>query len=72
MADDIDLANDLFANELSYALSKIRQNAAQPSIGPKTCLECGDDMPEGRRHLGFKFCVSCAEERERKKQLFAD
>jgi RNA polymerase-binding transcription factor DksA len=72
MADDIDIANDLIDVEVSRALSKLRQHAVPGAMGAKTCAECGDAIPEGRRKLGFKFCVPCAEDSERKKQLFAD
>lgn len=72
MADDIDLANDLMNTEISRALSKIRESAPQGTNGAKFCVECGDTMPLGRKKLGFKLCVPCAEERERKKQLFAN
>lgn len=71
MADEIDLANDLIDSEVSRALSKIRQSTSQ-SVGTKQCIECGDEMPEARRNLGFKFCVPCAAERERREALFAD
>jgi RNA polymerase-binding transcription factor DksA len=70
MADDIDLANDLIDSEVSRALSKIRQNTAIE--GSKFCVECGDNMPIGRTNLGFQFCVSCAEDAERKKSMFVD
>lgn len=73
MADDIDLANDLIDNELSRALNKIRENSAlQRTKGSKFCMECGDDIPQGRTKLGFRLCVPCAEEMERKKELFAE
>lgn len=72
MADDIDLANDLIANEVSRALSKLRQNAIKDTEGAKNCIECGDVIPEARRELGFQLCVPCAEEDERRKALFAD
>lgn len=72
MADDIDLANDLIDNEVSRALSKLRENAAGASVGSKFCVECGDSIPAGRTKLGFKLCVPCAEDNERKKQLFVD
>jgi RNA polymerase-binding transcription factor DksA len=71
MADEIDLANDLIDIEVSRALSKMRQTTSNGE-GSKVCHECGDNIPEGRRKLGFKLCVPCAEESERKKQLFAD
>lgn len=72
MADEIDIANDLIANEVSRALSKIRQSTAQDKKGTKLCIECGEKIPEARQKLGFQLCVPCAEEEERKKALFAD
>lgn len=72
MADPIDIANDLIDNEIALALRKARQNAGQAKEGSKTCMECGEDMPQARRELGFIFCVSCASERERRQALFAD
>jgi RNA polymerase-binding transcription factor DksA len=71
MADEIDLANDLIANEVSRALSKIRQNSVDRE-GSEFCIECGDKMMPERRQLGFKLCVPCAQESERRKSLFAD
>lgn len=71
MADDIDIANDLIANEVSRALNRYRQNA-QTTEGAKFCEECGDDIPAGRRKMGFNLCVPCAQETERKRSLFAD
>jgi len=71
MADEIDLANDLIDSEVSRALSKLRQYAAQEE-GSKCCIECGDDMPKERQKLGFKLCVPCASESERRRSLFAD
>lgn len=72
MADDIDIANDMIDNEVARALSKLRQNASQDAEGSKFCIECGERIPEGRKKLGFKLCVPCAEEEERRKALFAD
>jgi phage/conjugal plasmid C-4 type zinc finger TraR family protein len=71
MADDIDIANDLIANEVSRALSRIRQKG-QTVEGAKFCEECGDDIPAARRKMGFNLCVPCAQEEERKGSLFAD
>lgn len=72
MADQIDLANDLIDSEVARALRKIQQNTGLPEKGSKMCMECGDEMPEARQLLGFKFCVPCASERERRKSLYAD
>lgn len=72
MADEIDLANDLIDNEVSRALNKIRKEGAAKVVGAKYCVECGDEMPEARQKMGFQFCVSCAQERERRESLYAD
>ena len=72
MADEGDIANYLVEVELSRALDKLRQNADKKVVGSKTCIECGDAIPDGRRKLGFKLCVPCASETERRKQLFAE
>ena len=71
MADPIDIANDLMESEIRYALDK-RKLASAQAMGSKFCFECGDDMPKVRQKLGFVYCVSCAEERERRGSLFAD
>ena len=70
MADEADIANDLIANEVSSALSKMRQDTAI-KMGPKECIECGESIPLARRRLGFKRCVECAMESERLKSLYA-
>lgn len=73
MADDIDLANSMIENELSRAIERLRQqNNPQNAKGSEFCIECGDNIPAARKKLGFKLCVPCAEESERKKSLFAD
>ncbi len=71
MADEIDYANALIDSEVSRALSKLRQQTTYVA-GVKFCTECGDNIPVERQKLGFKFCVSCASEVERRKSLFAD
>lgn len=72
MADDIDVATSLIEGELEMALKRIRQNANQDASGSKFCVECGDNVPEARQKLGFKLCLPCAEETERRKSLYAD
>jgi len=70
MADEADIANDLMASEVLSALRKMRQET-EGKPGPKTCVECDEDIPAARRRLGFKLCVECAEEAERRNSLFA-
>ena len=71
MADEADVANDLIANELLSVLGKMRQGSVV-GMGPKECTECGEDIPMVRRQLGFKLCIECASESERRKSLFAE
>lgn len=71
MADEGDIANFLVEVELSRALDKHRQSTTVVMKGSKTCMECGDKIPDARRKLGFKLCVGCASEGERKRQLYA-
>ncbi len=70
MADEADRANDLIANEVMSVLSKMRQDATV-KMGPEYCVECEEPVPMERRRLGFKLCVECASESERRKSLFA-
>jgi RNA polymerase-binding transcription factor DksA len=71
MADEADIANALIDNEVASVLSRMRRDTVV-KMGPKECVECEEAIPLARRQLGFKFCVECAEERERRKSLFAD
>lgn len=72
MPDEVDLANDLIDSEVSRALSKIRLHTDMKAGGSDTCIECGDDMHKERQKLGFKLCVPCASEMERRKSLYAE
>ena len=71
MADDIDVANDLIARNLSDALNRIRQGAAE-AMGSEFCVECDDKMPLERTKHGFKLCVRCAEDAERKRSMYIE
>lgn len=71
MADEADVASDYIENEVSRALSNLRQNNVAKKLGSKICNECGEKIPDARRKLGFQLCVSCAEESERRQSLFA-
>lgn len=73
MADDIDIANSLMDHEISRALNKLRQKSTLSfKKGPQLCIECGDKIPPARQKLGFKFCVPCAQDAERRRSLFVD
>lgn len=70
MADDIDIANDLIDTEVARALSRMR--AQKTEKGASSCVNCGDDIPPARQQLGFKLCVPCASESEKKRMQFAN
>ncbi|EKD54355.1 MAG: hypothetical protein ACD_60C00090G0004 [uncultured bacterium] len=71
MADEADMANDLIASEVSSALNRLRLTTSG-KMGPKNCALCEEAIPLVRRQLGFKFCIECAVETERRKLLFVD
>jgi len=71
MADEADIANAYITNAIEAALGS-RQQKVPSLVITKECKECGEEIPLARRQLGFQFCISCAEETERRKSLFAD
>lgn len=72
MADEADIANAYITNAIEAALGQ-RQNKPSPvSVITKECKDCGEEIPLARRQLGFQLCITCAEETERRKSLFAD
>ncbi|HSW71748.1 MAG TPA: TraR/DksA C4-type zinc finger protein [Gammaproteobacteria bacterium] len=71
MADEADLANEQLHSELSRTINRIRKSATAGGGSP-SCNDCGEEIPEARRELGFRFCIGCAETRERKQSLFAN
>ena len=70
MADEVDNASTMIDNEIEHALRKMRESAPLNVMGAKECIECDDAIPLARQKLGFSLCVPCAEEIERKKQLY--
>lgn len=73
MADEADIANDYINDAILRSLERMQKNQkhAPNLIGSKTCRECGEDIPELRQNLGFKLCIACAEEAERRQSRFA-
>jgi RNA polymerase-binding transcription factor DksA len=72
MADEADIANDYNELLISSALNKRARHEASVQQGPRFCAECEEQIPVARRELGFKLCVCCAEETERRNALFAN
>ncbi len=72
MADEADIANAYITNAIEAALGSRQQRANPAKVITKECKGCGEEIPLARRQLGFPFCISCAEESERRKSLFVD
>lgn len=72
MPDAFDRASDLLdrvdqrtSEYLASRMSARSADACMPSA--HECVECGDELPEGRREAlpGVQHCVYCAEDLER-------
>lgn len=72
MADEADIAALYITNAIEAALGQRQQNVSHTSVIIKECKECGEEIPVARRELGFQLCITCAQETERRKSLFAD
>lgn len=74
MADSIDLANDLIDKEVSFALklNKMKQQSSAQTVDNEFCAECGDQIPDARREMGFALCITCASDAEKRKAQYAD
>lgn len=48
-------------------IEAVRSKVPPPgTVGPEFCDQCDEDMPEGRRELGYRICVECATSSERR------
>lgn len=72
MADEADIANAYITNAIEAALGQRQQAPADLNTITKFCKECGEEIAVARRQLGFQLCITCAEETERRKSLFAN
>ncbi|HBI15005.1 MAG TPA: conjugal transfer protein TraR [Desulfobulbaceae bacterium] len=65
MTDAIDQANSIAELERSTAIRAITSRQKGQSL--THCLECGDRIPEARRHAvpGCELCITCQEWTER-------
>mgnify|MGYP003407589030 CR=1 FL=1 len=70
MPDEIDLANVLIDIQTARLVDEIRARSNNNTMGSPNCEECDEIIPVGRQKLGFKICVPCAEDKERKKNLY--
>lgn len=60
MADICDEAEVVIQEALNRSLSQIPRYTG---VSATECVECGDEIPEGRREAvkGVKLCMGCAE-----------
>ena len=58
MQEQSEMLHDVVVNE---AINKQRAMVPPPgAVGPEHCEVCGDDIPDGRRKLGYRICVFCS------------
>lgn len=72
MADEADMAHAYITDIVERALRQQQQRTSSTGVITKECKDCGEEIPMARRQLGFQLCITCAEETERRKSLFAD
>jgi len=63
MADDADRASAVTDLELAYALAG--RELPPRGDGSPECDDCGDEIPAGRRAMGYRVCVECSERTRR-------
>lgn len=62
MTDAADQAAFLAQDDVDQGVSVARNQVPDPSeVGPPFCPVCEEPIPDGRRNLGYKRCVECAE-----------
>lgn len=67
MTDQFDRAQELDARYTRLALDlQLRAMREEEGINQTTCIECGDEIPKGRRNAypGCVRCVFCQEDFE--------
>lgn len=76
-ADPLDKASDLASMYNEQGLAEVqRKNAPEQTQNPDgtwphtECVDCGDDIPEGRLQLGRVRCISCQDIKERRARAF--
>ena len=71
-SDPIDEASQLASNLTESAIASVRQAMApecHPDFDGRTCVECGDDMPQVRLDMKRVRCASCQTEIEHRNKL---
>jgi RNA polymerase-binding transcription factor DksA len=63
--DQLDLASDLEQAERDHALANVAGRSPNPRGAVHWhCVECGEEIPDGRRELRYSTCVECQREIE--------
>lgn len=76
-ADEGDYATWIEQTNNEALLAEARAKAAPKQVANEDgtypfpeCVECGEDIAEGRLKLGFDTCITCATEAERRRKQF--
>ena len=59
MPDYADLADPNIEATINLQVSKIRRNTPTAPAMNYDCPDCGHEIPEKRRALGYSICVDC-------------
>ncbi len=59
-----DQASDLEIVQREEAEQAIRRKVPR-GYGPPECRECGEEIPDARRAMGYSTCVPCQEQIEK-------
>lgn len=66
MSDEADIANDYMAADLDARIAAARGLSPRPGEGVPVCEECGSDVQPARVAAGYRVCLDCARDRERR------
>jgi hypothetical protein len=66
--DDVDIGNERAEAYREAKLEEVRKRlAASQTLTATHCVECGDEMPEGRKAMRCVFCQDEFEKAQKKK-----
>ena len=67
-----DLADQAQATEAIHTQASISNIVRYTGVSAKNCVECGDEIPEGRRQAvsGSTTCIECENEKEKRNKHY--
>jgi len=68
MTSQLDQAQEFEERDRQTALARVHKRLSVVHSDWLICVDCGEDIPKARREAvpGTKFCIECANFRERK------